>query len=133
MQVVQLSMFDDPLDWIDQCLLHGSGYENGKLRIYAAATKLNKKEFQEFLKEEYGVGGQSVNNGFMDYNSKGISLRKSKNSYQEFHPWASIAKRILNLISTENYLTDKEKKRFKSVCDMHDGQIPMPRAKLNFE
>ncbi len=133
MQIVQLSMFDDPLEWIDQCLLYGSGYENGKLRIYAAATKLNKKEFNEFLKNEYGIGGRSIDDGFMDYNGKGISLKRFKSNYQEFHPWASVAKRILHLINTENYLTDKEKMRFKSVCDMHNGQIPMPRARLNFE
>lgn len=57
---------------------HGSGFEGGKVRILAA-TKLwarnEPKRFENFLKDEYSVGGCSTGTKwFMDYDSKGITF-----------------------------------------------------------
>lgn len=67
MPVSQLTMFDDayettnPVDKMtEQILLQGSGFANGKHRIYEfTLTKPTIQCFAEFLKNEYGVGGSS--------------------------------------------------------------------------
>ena len=65
-------------DEINHALRHGSGFEGSKLRIAAFyASHPSPKAAQDFLKEEYGIGGHSHtylsgNGGFVDYDSKGI-------------------------------------------------------------
>ncbi len=58
---------------IEHVLCHGSGYEDGKLRIAAFyASHPSPKAAQDFLREEYGIGGHSHTylsgmGGFVDY------------------------------------------------------------------
>ena len=56
----------------------GSGFDGGKVRILAALkhwARNEPKRFENFLKDEYGVGGCSTRTKwFMDYDSKGITF-----------------------------------------------------------
>ena len=135
MQAVQLNMFDilDPLSNFEESLLRGSGYENGKIRIYAASINLNASKFAEFLKEEYGVGGHSSKDGFVDYNTKGISIRNWKTNEQETHNCSQTAKAIKKLIGVDRYLTPDEKNKIKTIQKKHRGQLPMPVARIKYE
>jgi hypothetical protein len=129
----QISIFDkEPLTWFQENLKHGSGFENGKVRIYAAALTLNNKQFADYLKEEYGIGGRSIDGGFMDYGSKGIEFRKYKENQSEIHNWTETAKEIKKLISIDDYLTDKEKERIKEIQQNNNGQIPCPIPRYKF-
>jgi hypothetical protein len=122
-------MFDDePLTWFQENLLHGSGFENGKIRIYAASLNLSTTDLASFLKEEYGTGGRSIDGGFMDYNPKGIELRKWKEEKSEIHTWSEAAKEIKHLISMDRYLTDKEKNKIKEKQKEFNGlTLPVSR------
>lgn len=54
------SVFSIPQEVIDATLISGSGFENGKMRIYEQFQKsFSIKENADFLKNEYGVGGFS--------------------------------------------------------------------------
>lgn len=134
MQAVQLNMFDilDPLSWFEENLLRGSGYEHGKIRIYAATMQLDQKKLAEFLKEEYGVGGCSIKEGFMDYNAKGISLRKWKENTEEKHNWNEVAKSVKRLIGVDRYLTENEKTEIKKLQKKHKGTLPLPNARMQY-
>lgn len=67
---------------IDHVLRRGSGFAGGRLRIAALYdSHPTPKEAQDFLKEEYGIGGHSHTyldgtSGFVDYNSKGLRLTR---------------------------------------------------------
>lgn len=133
MQIVQLSMFDEePLTYLEENLLRGSGFENGRVRIYVATNNLNDKDLAVFLKEEYGIGGSSIKNGMMDYNSKGIHLRSWDGTKDESYNWNYIAKCIRKLVETSRYLSNNDKIKLNKVREDNNGKLPMPRPRLRY-
>ena len=110
------SAFSIPEEIIDNYLASGSGFANGKYRIYEQFQKsLSLKENADFLKKEYGTGGGTYAGGVSDYNydcdAKGIRIRKG---YEENAPeirmnWTEVAKKIGRLISDDRYLNKKER------------------------
>ena len=75
------SAFSIPKEIIDNYLASGSGFANGKYRIYEQLQKsLSLKENADFLKKEYGTGGGTYAGGVSDYNydcdAKGVRIRK---------------------------------------------------------
>jgi cephalosporin-C deacetylase-like acetyl esterase len=106
----QISMFDtEPLTEFQEALLHGSGFEGGKHRIYSAALQLPFKNFSSFLKKEYGIGGFSFKDGFVDYGSSGICMWKFRSDKRSDYSWNEVAKAIKQLIATDMYLNEKDK------------------------
>ena len=109
------SAFSIPKEIIDNYLASGSGFANGKYRIYEQPQKsLSLKENADFLKKEYGTGGGTYAGGVSDYNydcdAKGVRIRKG---YEENSPeirmnWTEVAKEIGRLISDDRYLNKKE-------------------------
>lgn len=69
-------------DEIDYALCIGSGFADGKFRIYEYFMDLhNQKENADFLKKEYGIGGQSGalpgnSSSNSEHDAKGILLEK---------------------------------------------------------
>ena len=99
---------------IDNDLQRGSGFENGKFRIY-----------QQFLKGEtniknaYGIGGHTVEIGglFQNHDSKGITFEESKTNRKYLLKWTQVAKRIIELISADRYLSEQEKDEYNDWLD----------------
>ena len=105
-------------DEIDSVLKRGSGFKSGKFRIYDKYEEgVERKEFADFLKHEYGTGGSShaiigTDRSFQDHDSKGLQI--SKGSIMEPYAvvtlrWDAVAKRIDQLIFEDKYLTEQEK------------------------
>ena len=100
-------------DW-RAALASGSGFENGKTRIAAYyAENHTQKERIELLKKEYGTGGRSWtfqdgSNGFLDYNARGVKLRKYAGNHEQLLKWPEVEKRIHLLIATDQYLDELE-------------------------
>ncbi len=94
---------------------HGSGFANGKLRIYKFFEDMPSSDAAiTFLKKEYGIGGHSHTylngeSGFVDHDGKGIHF--SNHNYKEKHTitWKAVARRLRELIALDRYLTEKEK------------------------
>ena len=95
----------------------GSGFENGKFRIYQQFLKgeTNKKN-ADFLKNEYGIGGHTVEIGglFQNHDSKGLTFEESKTNRKYLLKWTQVAKRISELISADRYLSEQEKDEYNS-------------------
>lgn len=130
----QLNMFDAPDNMLtpyEKCLVRGSNFEGGKIRIYAAAFTVPNKDFSKFLKEEYGIGGCSTDDGFMFYESKGISISKRPSYEKQTYKWTQVAKDIKRLINLDLYLTDKEKERIKDIQKKNNG-LPTPEPKYQY-
>lgn len=93
---------------------HGSGFANGKLRIYKFFEDMPSSDAAiTFLKKEYGIGGHSHTylngeSGFVDHDGKGIHF--SNYNYKEKHTitWKAVARRLRELIAIDRYLTEKE-------------------------
>jgi hypothetical protein len=92
-------------------IMRGSGFADGKFRIddYYRKNKPTNKEFADFLKKEYGIGGHSGNGdiGFVDHDSKGICIRiKTEDGEQPVNfNWNEVAKYTAELLDSHKYLT----------------------------
>ena len=108
---------------IDDELARGSGFQDGKYRIYTHFQENNtKKETIDFLKKEYGIGGHSTPNrgDFIDssfHDTKGLHLSKRGDSSDDIInidlSWAQVATRIKELIDADRYLNSKEKEKYQ--------------------
>ena len=105
---------------IDNDLQRGSGFENGKFRIYQQFLKgeTNIKN-ADFLKNEYGIGGHTVEIGglFQNHDSKGLTFEESKTNRKYLLKWTQVAKRISELISADRYLSEQEKDEYNDWLD----------------
>jgi N12 class adenine-specific DNA methylase len=119
----EATVFSISQEDIDNELRAGSGFENGKFRIYEYyLLDPSKSETLEFLKSEYGIGGHSGNKSsggisYTSYDSKGIKLLKGDilNTISErLLTWNEVDKRIRYLIENDMYLTQNEKEIYKS-------------------
>lgn len=100
-----------PQSAIDYVLAGGSGFSEGKLRIYEQFQKGESAEDNiKFLKREYGIGGHSdaiPGTGIWeDYDGKGITLKNGDNVV--LLKWPKVEKRIRELISLGRYLPEKD-------------------------
>ena len=114
---------------IDEVLTHGSGFENGKFRIYEQFEKnLSLEENAKFLKKEYGIGGRyPIKSGLgidEDHSGAGIKLRSgfSEGSPKMLLKWTEAAKRIGQLIAAGQYLSPKEKKQYPSWLALQEAR-----------
>ncbi|WP_285015343.1 SNF2-related protein [Lactococcus garvieae] len=100
---------------IKEDLLRGSGFQEGKFRIYYFfKNNGSSKDRIPFLKDEYGVGGHSAfgeNKYTQMHDAKG--LRFYSDNDDVLLPWKNIAERLDLLIASNEYLTDKELEEFQ--------------------
>ena len=95
-------------DVIADSLANGSNFESGKNRIYTFFQNPHSlKEYADFLKKEYGIGGRShavsgESGSFEEHSSKGIVLKKSGCVDVQMN-WNKVASRISELIRLNRY------------------------------
>ena len=110
---------------IDSVLVRGSGFENGKYRIYRQFQKHeDKKANIAFLKNEYGTGGGTHSypdgtQGGTWYDSKGIGIEKhgSYTNPDLVLSWSKVEKRIRELIQNDRYFNAKEKDHYPEFLE----------------
>lgn len=99
-------------DEIDENLKRGSGFSDGKKRIYEFFTKKHDlKEQADFLKNEYGVGGSShalsaARESDEWHDAKGIKYNKG-NAKEILLSWSNVARRINDLIKKNRYIDEE--------------------------
>ena len=110
----KVSAFSFSGEDIALAMASGSGFAQGKERIAAFFQENHTpKERAEFLKNEYGIGGQTWtfldgSHGFLDYDSRGIKLRSYPEGQEQRFSWSDAAKRIGVLIAAGKYLDEAE-------------------------
>ena len=131
----QLSMFDllEPQEknekeqLIERSLKYGSGMEHGKFRIYDKyQDNPPVKEFVDFLKREYGIGGHGGWGGDEEWHdSKGIQMsvlgEKGETLVEAFLKWPEVAVRIADLIDDDSYFYEQEKKKYAAYSGQAEG------------
>ena len=124
---------------IDHALRRGSGFAGGKLRIAALyESHPSPKDAQDFLKEEYGIGGHSHtyldgSSGFVDYNSKGIRLSQRGFSQEMQLRWPAVEQHVRRMAETGAYLTEAEHAQFDEMKRVYaDTGLPVPYARMAY-
>ena len=127
------SAFVFPQEIIDAVLANGSGFSEGKMRIYEQFEKsLSAKENADFLKNEYGWGGSYpviIGAGIDEsHDGKGITITKGigKEKPHITLSWSQVEKRIGELIRMDRYLNPKEKERYPQWLESQEER----RAKI---
>ena len=110
---------------IDSVLTRGSGFQDGKYRIYRQFQKYeDSKSNIAFLKKEYGIGGGTHlypdgTNGGEWHDGKGIGIEKH-GSYTNPDlrlSWSKVEKRLRELIKANRYLNPKEKDHYADYLE----------------
>ena len=133
MSEMQLSMFDFMTDMMDdekrrlrEVLKRGSGYEGGKLRIYAAEQLLDDQRFVTFLADEFNTGGHSIPGGFADYNGRGFTIRDYPTQMEMRYSWKRIAREYREMISCGEFPGDDVTRMYAEARKAGKG-APAPR------
>ena len=104
-------------DEIDAFLARGGAYSDGRLAIYSFyLSHTDNKERADFLKDQYGIGGQShalsgADNSNADYDGKGIRLERGQignPSVKVELSWSKAAQRVGYLIEHDRFLTAED-------------------------
>ena len=129
----KVSAFSFSGEDIALALASGSGFAQGKERIAAFFQENHTpKERAEFLKNEYGIGGQTWtfldgSHGFLEYNARGIQLRSYPEGQEQRFSWSDAAKRIGVLIATGKYLDESSKEEpiweYNGVKERHPDNL----------
>nr|WP_244324542.1 hypothetical protein [Sporofaciens musculi] len=107
-------------DEIDAFLRGGGAYSDGRLATYAFFIQdKTDKEKTDFIKERYGIGGQShalsgADHSHADYSGKGLKLARgsySKPDVEILLKWPKVAKRVTALIENGTYLKPSDYSR----------------------
>lgn len=107
---------------LEKALLSGTGIVDGKFRVFEYFTAdHNKSSRAVFLKDEYGIGGQTfvfTNNteGDIWHDAKGYSITDSNKTTTQIS-WSEITAIIETLIDSGIYLSDDEKKHYPIYLD----------------
>ena len=127
------SAFTFSQEIIDAVLANGSGFSEGKMRIYEQFEKsLSAKKNADFLKNEYGWGGSYpviIGAGIDEsHDGKGITITKGigKEKPHITLSWSQVEKRIGELIRTDRYLNPKEKEHYPQWLESQEER----RAKI---
>lgn len=127
------SAFTFSQEIVDAVLANGSGFSEGKMRIYEQFEKsLSAKENAAFLKNEYGWGGSYpviIGAGIDEsHDGKGITITKGigKENPHITLSWSQVEKRIGELIRMDRYLNPKEKERYPQWLESQEEH----RAKI---
>lgn len=127
------SAFTFSQEIIDAVLTNGSGFSEGKMRIYEQFEKsLSAKENADFLKNEYGWGGSYpviIGAGIDEsHDGKGITITKGigKENPHIMLSWSQVEKRIGELIRMDRYLNPKEKEHYPRWLESQEER----RAKI---
>lgn len=111
-------------DYLLDCVLHGSGFTNGKTRIYDIINSgITIKDQIAAIKKEYGIGGAywscnyigvpNVLIGFQTYGTKGMQLLIQDENCEEKKlefSWSEVRKAIVAQIKVGIYLESQNKR-----------------------
>jgi len=132
---VQISIFDiiQPEETrLEKCLMQGSGFAGGVVRIIAAAENYGRDQFADYLKKEFGIGGHSIEGGFADHDGSGYSIRMWRQEQVEKVNWKQVADTYYRLIASGRLPADE-----KDILEIERirrkyGRLPEPTARCHY-
>jgi len=96
---------------IDNIVREGGNIEESKFRIYEHLTNpFNGEKGSEYLKREYGIGGYTNGDRWVNFDSRGIEIRENDNSI--LLNWNKVASMVNQMIKNDTYFTPEEAKEY---------------------
>ena len=92
----------------------GTSVEGGKSRIYDyyINNSPSDKEFADFIKREFGIGGRSSHDYFqqisLSWDTKGLLLYFYSDSTKYLYSWSEVAKATATMIDNGTYLSEAD-------------------------
>ncbi len=122
-------------DELAEAISHGSSFTSGKARIYEFFIQPHTpKEYADFLKKEYGIGGHShaiSGATYSDESYDGKGLHYKKRDCPDINlSWPQAVKRIQDLIRLDRYLTPQQKAELDAIREMHDVPTEIPDERI---
>ncbi|MBO5700933.1 MAG: DEAD/DEAH box helicase family protein [Clostridia bacterium] len=104
----QASVKPTPETEFDNVLKLGTGFVDGKQRVAEFYSgNPSKAEAIEFLKKEYGIGGQTITladgtRGYTSHDAKGLKIDNYKGNVRVFS-WSEVDEHLRDLVNTGEY------------------------------
>lgn len=102
-------------------IMRGTGFQDGKFRVKKFYDEKNptNKEFADFLKHEYGIGGHSGDGEirFVDHDAKGMFFTHENGEKFKF-TWSDVAEMTSAIIDKGEYIEQENIETEKSVTEM---------------
>lgn len=114
------SAFSIPHSEIENELKGGTGFKDGKLRVYGIFQEnLSPQEMVARIKDAYGWGGHSHTfldgtRGYIDYQpSNGMTISHYDTDSKITVKWTEVEKHLRALVAADRYLTAEEKAQYE--------------------
>ncbi|MDE5557322.1 MAG: toprim domain-containing protein, partial [Ruminococcus sp.] len=109
-------------------ITRGTGFQGGKSRVqkFYDEKKPTNKEFADFLKHEYGLGGHSGDGeiSFVDHDSKGMFFTLDSGEKFKFN-WSDVAEMTAEIINKGEYITQADiDRRIQNEKDIVEHNAP---------
>jgi len=135
----QISIFDIAPDVDEQetlirdALRRGSGWEGGRVRIWAMLESGWFPQYADrWMKDEFGIGGHSLRDGwFMDYNSSGIRISMLRGEAEISLTWKRTVEVYRSLIAAGDLLTREDERKISDIAQRFD-RLPYPRPRMAY-
>ncbi|MDD6826111.1 MAG: YodL domain-containing protein [Oscillospiraceae bacterium] len=125
---------------LEKEIMLGSGFEDGKFRIekFFKENNPDTKQFADFLKKEYGIGGHSAPDNmypisFINHDAKGLEFNVSGGENFTVG-WTDTAKKITELINSNKYITEndinKRIKHYQYILENYDPETNWDKPKI---
>ena len=102
---------------INNIVREGGNIEESKFRIYEHLTNpFNGEKASEYLKREYGIGGYTNGDRWVNFDSRGIEIRENDNSI--LLNWNKVASIVNQMIKNDTYFTPEEALGYKKHEDL---------------
>ena len=128
----QISMFNmiPEDDWHTQALrknLKGGmfGWSSSRIRVWIASQRLDRDRFADYLQNEYGICGGSIEHGSIQYNFRGAHVLSYETNEEKHYTWAKIRNMVLDIINSGEYLTQDDWKKIDQIKAEHGGLLPL--------
>lgn len=101
------------------------GWQDSRIRIFSAVEKLDKDRLADYIQNEYGVCGGTVEDGTVNFCCRGAEMFNFKTREFRRVPWHKIRDMIVQMINDGEYLTAEDRRRIEEIKKEHSGTLPL--------
>jgi len=117
----------------------GSGFEGGRLRLRAlvesntAANFSQRSSYIEWLKDEFGSGGYSMDSGwYVDFGASGLKAAQLRKGREYTYTWKELLEMVSKIAMKPGFLTLDEAAELERIRIEYGGGLPTPLPRTKY-
>ena len=117
----------------------GSGFEGGRLRLRAlvesntAANFSQRSSYIEWLKDEFGAGGYSMDSGwYVDFGASGLKAAQLRKGREYTYTWKELLEMVSKIAMKPGFLTIDEAVEIDRIRIEYGGGLPTPLPRTKY-